>query len=304
VVSKPSVVVLVSWQGVRSDGGKEIGLDILVIGPGPSERVDRFEQFIRSNGHQVQHLGAGQRLPAGERHWLGAVCFDPGEANLLELIEGLREPLRYLGIPLLVVTSQKEPEVQRQICAAGADPICAPGTPDAQILKELVSRCHAQPVGSEVRAQLADPLITAVLQTLRDMVEVDAVVCSVYQRETPMPLGDISALLKISATLEGVLILSFSMTTAEALARRVFAEVGAEVNAALMQDCMGEIANVVAGQAKALLAGTPYHFLFSSPTVTLGSHALALSENMSSLVIAFESDLGGLALQVCTIRKE
>jgi chemotaxis protein CheX len=271
-------------------------LDILVISPENSERAAQFEQFVRAEGHRVQRFIPGQRLPAVEQCLLGAVLFDLGAANLPELLHGLREPLRYLSVPLLVVTAQEKADFQN----AGADLTCDPGTPDAVILKELNSRCHAQPVSPEVRAQLADPLITAVRQTLRDMVETEAIVRCVYQRETPTPLGDISALLKISATLEGVLILSFSMTTAEAMARRVFAEVGTELHAALIQDCMGEIANVVAGQAKALLGGTPYHFVFSSPNVTLGSHDLALSEKMSSLVIAFESDLGGLALQLCT----
>ncbi len=66
---------------------------------------------------------------------------------------------------------------------------------------------------------------------------------------------------------------------------------------------MGEITNVIAGQAKALLHGTPHHFSFSPPVVTGPSAGLKLPENMDSLVLAFDSDVGGCALQLCTPRR-
>ena len=277
-------------------------MDILVYASEPSDRAASFEKFVHEEGHQVQRVAPGKRLPASEHLWLGAVFFDQGAADLPALLREPREQLRYLGISLVVVTPQEKVDSQKQLCAAGADVVCAPDTPDALILKELIGRSHAQPVAPELRAQLVEPLITAVTQTLSEMAGAEAFARSVYQRETPAVLGDVSASLEISSPLEGALILSFSKGTAEALEKRVFAEVVSEPDRALLPDCMGEIANVLAGQAKALLAGTPYHFIFSTPHVSTSEHGIKLRENMDSLVIAFDSDLGGLALQLCRSR--
>ena len=277
-------------------------MDILVISTENADRVERFQHFVAEKGHPATRIRPGAPVPTSERNWLGAVVFDQGSAPLPDLLRGLREPLRYLSIPMLIVTAQVKSDSQEELRTAGADLICDAGTPDALILKELQTRCLAQPVAPELRAVLAEPLIVAVRQALADMTAADVVVRSVYQRSSPAALGDISAVLELSSPLEGVLILSFSTGTAAALEKRVLAEISADANPALLQDCMGEIANVVAGQAKALLGGTPYHFKFSSPLVSTADQKMNLRENLDSLTIAFDSDLGGLALQLCRNR--
>jgi chemotaxis protein CheX len=94
--------------------------------------------------------------------------------------------------------------------------------------------------------------------------------------------------------------LSFARPTVTAIARRVLVEVADAPKDELVPDCMGEIANVVAGQAKALLAESPYHFRFGTPTVLSGP-GLEVSERPDAecLVVLFSSDLGDFALQLC-----
>jgi CheY-specific phosphatase CheX len=75
--------------------------------------------------------------------------------------------------------------------------------------------------------------------------------------------------------------------------------VAEQLDPAMVADCMGEIANIIAGQAKALLHGTPNHFVFSTPTVTLGEQKMVFKDKMTSLVIAFECEQGPFALQLC-----
>ena len=261
-------------------------MDILVICTESSERAERFERFVRDKGHQAWRIAPSDRLPAETEQWLGAVFFDAGSSDVPPL---LRERLRYLSVPLLVVTSQEKLDIQ-------ADLICDPGTPDPLLFKELQARCLAQPVMPEVRARLVEPFTTAVCQTLSEMTGAEVIARSVYQRPAPAALGDIAATLTLSPPMDGVLILSFSKATAEALEKRILSTVGSGVHPTLLEDCMGEIANVVAGQAKAQLAGTPYHFSFSPPLVSAGDRPIDNADYLDSLVMAFESDLGGLAL--------
>jgi CheY-specific phosphatase CheX len=94
-----------------------------------------------------------------------------------------------------------------------------------------------------------------------------------------------------------LLILSFSAAAAEALGHRILAAVNAQPTADLIQDSVNEVGNVIAGQAKALLAATPYHFTFSPPS-TDPAKVHRSSRNGASVVIAFDSDIGNLSLQL------
>ena len=83
------------------------------------------------------------------------------------------------------------------------------------------------------------------------------------------------------------------MPTALELTSRVLQEVGDSADGGIVRDCAGELANVIAGQAKTLLFGTPYHFTFSLPSIlTVNS----TERNTGRWVIAFASDVGGFAL--------
>src|SRR5262249_13202885 len=115
----------------------------------------------------------------------------------------------------------------------------------------------------------------------------------------PPALRDVSAVVRLRSATEGYLALGFPQQTAAALAQRMLSGVLKEIDAALIRDCVGEIANVVAGQAKALLAGTPYQFPFSLPGV-VGGGAPDLGSNPDGecLVVVFGRDLGEFAMQL------
>jgi chemotaxis protein CheX len=168
-------------------------------------------------------------------------------------------------------------------------------------LQKLVEEHKAHALPADLRRALVDPLGTAVCQATQEMTAVEFTLQSAHQLPAPAVLGDIAAVLELSEPLQGVLIMSFSTRTAEALAARVFAEVHEVVTPALVQDCMGEIGNVIAGQGKALLHGTPYHYSFSAPTIQAAAD-LKLPAILDSVVLAFDSDVGDCALQFCLKR--
>jgi chemotaxis protein CheX len=149
---------------------------------------------------------------------------------------------------------------------------------------------------------LVEQLATAVCQALVEMTGVEFTRRSAEDREAPAALGDIVATLELSGPFAGLLVMSFGTQAAEALAARVLAEVHEEVTPALVRDCMGEITNVIAGQAKALLKGTPYHFTFSAPVVVAAADFNPSAASLGALVLTFDSAVGGCALQLCMPR--
>ena len=141
----------------------------------------------------------------------------------------------------------------------------------------------------------AEPFVAAVLLTLREMAGVEATTQEASRATGPDGFGDLSAVLRLSGIGEGYLILSFPNQTARLLAVRVL-NGAAPLDDDLIRDCAGEVANVVTGQAKALLAGTPNPFTFSTPTVVVGPPVVPAGEWW---VVGFVSEVGPFRLHLC-----
>ena len=156
-----------------------------------------------------------------------------------------------------------------------------------------------QPVDATVRDQLLMPFVEATRAALGEMAGTEVTVRAVYRATPDHSLTDISAVVRLAAATEGLLVLSFPGSTAAALARQVLAETICAVGEDLVRDCMAEIANVVAGQAKALFAETPYRFAFFVPEVLVGGRRESWPKQGSKcLVIDFASVLGGFMMQL------
>jgi chemotaxis protein CheX len=149
---------------------------------------------------------------------------------------------------------------------------------------------------------LREAFIAAVYMAIGEMAGVQVFARSVCPNEFDEPTGVISAVLALKSAAVSALILRFPAPTAAALASRILVGATSEVSADLVQDCVGEIANVVAGQAKALLAGTPYHFVFTVPEVkTYGIREPQPGGGQETLGISFETELGGFIVRLCLI---
>ncbi len=158
----------------------------------------------------------------------------------------------------------------------------------------------SQPVSQEFRERLLEPFIEAAGLTLREWAGTEVAVREMIRTAQPRTLGDITAVLGLVSDREGALVLSFPARTAAGLARRILAGAAGEPGEDLIRDCMGETANVIAGQAKALLFGTPYHFTITVPTILRGAgHEIPNGAGGESLLVAFDSDLGDFAMQLC-----
>ncbi len=154
----------------------------------------------------------------------------------------------------------------------------------------------------DVQALVA-PFSTAVAVTFQEWAGTEMAQQSVRRATLPETVGEMAAVIAFESGLSGFLALHTSRATATALAQRTFAEVGEDPEAPLVCDWLGEAANIVAGQAKALLAGTPYHFTFSPPRVGVAPGLdLPARQGGEVLAFVFGSDVGDVTLQVCLDR--
>jgi len=156
-----------------------------------------------------------------------------------------------------------------------------------------------QPIGDELRSRLLEPFIAATRAALAEMAGTEVIVRAAVQTGLSQALGDVSAVVRLTSATNSYLVLGFPKRTAATLAERVLDHVLKAIDDDLICDCMGEIANVVAGQAKTLLAGTPYQFSFSLPRVVIGTASeLVPSPGQDYLAVVFDTDLGEIAMQL------
>ncbi len=134
--------------------------------------------------------------------------------------------------------------------------------------------------------ELLAPLTEAVALALREMAGIGCAPGEAHEA----PPADLCAVLPVTTAVGGgYLALALTEATAAQLARRILAQ-NEHLDAALIRDCAGELLNVVAGQAKTLLFGAPYHFVLRTPRIE------SAVPTGAALVIAFVSEAGHFAL--------
>jgi CheY-specific phosphatase CheX len=232
----------------------------------------------------------------------GVVVFyehDPTEANS-EWFSRIRACVHYVDLPLIAVTPRPSATTRARLMTAGASTVCDASTEAELVLQEVENRCNIEPVMEDLRSQLLEPFVEAVVLTMTEMANSKVGLHSVYRKLGYRIFGDYSALVSIKAESEGTLVLSFSTETGHELARRMLAPLGVEATEELTQSCVAETANIVVGQAKGRLAGTSFGFSMSVPTVVAGhNHEIRYKQGLPCLVASFTSDIGDFALQIC-----
>jgi chemotaxis protein CheX len=267
-----------------------------------SSRAEAFAGFASRQGHTVRMI-SGQSEALGDILKSGTVAvvvFDDGGPGLTEGISRLRRETRYLSTPIVIVKEIKPKESSTRLMAAGASYVLAPSCTDEQLMAEITARCDIQPVVEELREALLKPFSEAAMMAMKEMAGMQITINTVYQKNGYRMFGDISAVIGLIAKTEGSLVISFPSETAKAVVGRILASVQCESNDDVIRDCVGEIANVIAGQARGVMIDTPYRFGMSTPTIVAGAHhEICHKAGMPCLVVVFGSDVGDFAMQLC-----
>jgi CheY-specific phosphatase CheX len=148
-----------------------------------------------------------------------------------------------------------------------------------------------------LQEQLVEPLTAAICAALRDMAGIEAAPTDLSRSKRREPPHEVAILLRLQSDLLEGLVLSATDSSAQELARRMLPD-AKEGDNTLIRDCLGEIANITAGQAKALLHGSPYHFTFSTPLTLTGNEKELIPQAGECLAIELQSEIGPFALQL------
>jgi chemotaxis protein CheX len=110
------------------------------------------------------------------------------------------------------------------------------------------------------------------------------------------PEHDISGVIGLSGDASGLVVVSIDKQVAFQAARVMLCEPISTINADIV-DLVGELANMIAGAAKAKL--DDFELSVSLPTVIVGTnHVIGFPSNARPICIPFESPWGSLCLEV------
>jgi chemotaxis protein CheX len=141
-----------------------------------------------------------------------------------------------------------------------------------------------------------NPFVVSTIETFKTMLNIEVKPKSPVLKKEPFPMYDISGIIGLSGDAQGSISMSFpkilALKVVSALIGMDIKVVGAEVT-----DGIGEIANIVAGNAKQHL--TQFNLSISLPNVVIGkNHKLMTMSGVPTIVVPFGSALGEFAMEI------
>jgi CheY-specific phosphatase CheX len=156
---------------------------------------------------------------------------------------------------------------------------------------------EARPIAADVAEGFLGSFVTAVETALREVASTDVALRFTYQLRSHQYRGEIVAMLQLSSATAACLALGMTQETAKTLSRRMLSEIVPNPDDDLIRDCVGEIANVAAGQAKAILHGTQHALTFGTPRI-YSAQEVPASGAQEMLVAVLASDVGEVVVQL------
>ncbi len=147
--------------------------------------------------------------------------------------------------------------------------------------------------------EVAKPFIVATTNILSTMAGVHAEAGKPYIKKGNIAKGDVSAVVGITGHKNGSISMTFTRQCAVAVVKGML---GDDIHDIVQdtQDAVGEVTNMVSGQARAALAGLGLVFQGATPTVVMGSgHTISHVTKSPVVAIPFHTEHGDFTIEFC-----
>lgn len=147
--------------------------------------------------------------------------------------------------------------------------------------------------------EIARPFIKATQDILSTMAGITAKPGTPYVKKSLVAKGDVSAIVGVTGDKTGTIAVSFTRACAIALVKGML---GDDIQDIMQdtQDAVGEVTNMVSGQARAALVGMGITLQGSTPTVIMGDgHIIRHITANPVVAIPFVSEHGELTVEFC-----
>ncbi|HOO47692.1 MAG TPA: chemotaxis protein CheX [Deltaproteobacteria bacterium] len=147
--------------------------------------------------------------------------------------------------------------------------------------------------------KLVNPFIDATIHVLSSMAFTTAHVGKPYLKKDNLAKGDVTGIVGLIGETRGTLSISFSQQCILTIVSNMFGEKISEINEEV-QDAVGELLNIISGQARQKLEGMGRVLKGAIPTVISGkNHSITHITSHSIIAIPFETDTGKFTIEIC-----
>ncbi|MBU0514192.1 MAG: chemotaxis protein CheX [Proteobacteria bacterium] len=144
-----------------------------------------------------------------------------------------------------------------------------------------------------------NPFLNATINVIKTMAFVDARPGKPYVKKDDAAVGDVSGIIGITGDNEGTLSISFSQACIEAILTNMLGESISGINEEV-RDAVGEITNMISGDARRVLDEMGLKLSAAIPTVISGKdHTITHISTGPTIAIPFTTDHGPFTVEVC-----
>jgi len=144
-----------------------------------------------------------------------------------------------------------------------------------------------------------NPFLEGAISVLKTMAFVDPKPSKPYLKKDNKAVGDVSGIIGLTGAARGSLVLSFSGPCIIKIVNNMLGESFTEVNDDI-KDAVGEITNMISGDARKRLEAVGFTITAAIPTVVSGkNHEIKHVLGGPSIVIPFAIDEGPFVVDVC-----
>ncbi len=146
--------------------------------------------------------------------------------------------------------------------------------------------------------KLINPFINATLHVLETMASTKSEAGKPYLKKEEIAKGDVTGVIGLTGDSRGTVSVSFSEKCILAVVSKMFAEEMTEVNGEI-RDAVGELANMISGQARQKLEVGGKSLQAAIPTVIMGKdHTISHITSQPVVAIPFTTADGGFTIEV------
>ena len=147
-----------------------------------------------------------------------------------------------------------------------------------------------------MKAEYINPFLTATISAFETMLACTLTLGTPFVKNGSQPEHEVSGIIGLSGQAKGTVVLGLGREAAISATEALLQERPLEINADVT-DAVGELANIIAGSAKAKLEHL--NLSVSLPTVITGrGHCVEFPRQVTPICIPFESEWGPITVEV------
>ncbi|MEX1231484.1 MAG: chemotaxis protein CheX [Planctomycetaceae bacterium] len=149
---------------------------------------------------------------------------------------------------------------------------------------------------ADLTAEFVNPILVSTRTVFQTMLECTPRRSGLFIKESMIPRYEISAMIGITGKAAGTIVLSLSRRAALEILNRLVGVKADEIDRDVC-DAVGEVTNMIAGQAKSQMEHLEASL--SIPSIVSGvDHTIYFPSNVQPICILFDSEIGPFAIEV------